>query len=254
MWTTIRRAAGSLAVTALCTATTFAQQRTEPQPKPTAAPKVNQAGKVAAQAGARTAAPNQRQANGPLQRTANKPVLDQSPVQVDKMIAGMLALCNEEEAAIGKFAAGSAQHEEVQKFANTMANDHAMTAKQLQKWSPEATLLSGEARTTEFAKAGATGTALPFDLLQVHQQIASRSIASMEKSLSTKKGADFDMAYVGSQCVMHQQMIDKASVLRQYASPELQAAIDKGIEGAETHLAHAHELIGKLASAEKASK
>ena len=38
----------------------------------------------------------------------------------------------------------------------------------------------------------------------------------MEKSLGAKEGTDFDMAYVGSQCVMHQQMIDKASVLRQY--------------------------------------
>lgn len=252
MWTTIRRAAGSIAVTALCSAPAFAQQRTAEQPKPTAAPAANQAGRPAV-SGTRRVAPTQRQANQPLLRTANKPVVDQTPVQVDKMIAGMLALCNEQEAAVGKFAAGSAQHEDVQKFANTMAKDHAMMAKELQKWAPEATLASGEERTPDNAKPDAN-TAKHFDPMHVQQQIASRSVASMEKSLGAQKGADFDMAYVGSQCVLHQQMIDKASVLRQYASPELQSSIDKGIESAETHLAHAHELIQKLASAEKAGK
>ena len=62
------------------------------------------------------------------------------------------------------------------------------------------------------------------------------------------------MAYVGAQCVMHQQMIDKASVLRQYASPQLQPSIDKGIDAAQSHLDRAHQLIETLASAERESE
>ena len=170
------------------------------------------------------------------------------------MIAGMLALCNEEEAAIGKFASEHAKNEDVQGFAKTMAKDHSMMAKELQKWAPQATLLNGENRTSEITKPGTDGEARAFDPLQVHQQMASRSIASMEKSLGTKEGTDFDMAYVGSQCVMHQQMIDKASVLRQYASPQLQASIDKGIDAAQRHLDRAHQLIESLASAERESQ
>jgi len=165
---------------------------------------------------------------------------------VDQLIAGMLALCNEEEAALGTFAAAHAQHDEVKKFANMMAKEHGAMAKQLQKWAPEATLTGEDDPATETADSSAA-----FEPLRVHQQIASRSIESNEKALSAKKGADFDMAYVGSQCVMHQQMIDKASVLRKYASPDLKAAIDKGIQSAESHLNHTHQLIEELAKAER---
>ena len=247
MWTSIRRAAGSLAVTALCTAPALAQERTE-QPKPAPPKTTSSPSQPTAQTGNRPVPSSKQQTtNRPLQRTVNKPVNSQSPAQVDQMIAGMLALCNEEEAAIGKFAAGHAKHDEVKNFAGMMAKDHEQMAKQLQKWAPEATLARTEDRASDNA-------AMPFDPLQVHQQIASRSIASAEKSMGAKKGTDFDMAYVGSQCVLHQQMIDKASVLRQYASPELQSTIDKGIEAAESHLDHAHQLIEKIASAERGSK
>ena len=253
MLTSIRHAVGLLAVIALCAVPAVAQQRAEQQPKSPAAQGTNQVGQPAVQPGVRGPV-NQQQVNErPLQRTANKPVSDHSPAQVDQRIAGMLALCNEEEAAIGKFAASHAKHDDVQKFANVMAKDHEQMAKQLQKWAPEATLAGRVDRSSNNNETNTQTAAKSFDPLQVHEQIASRSIASTEKSLGSKKGVDFDMAYVGSQCVIHQQMIDKASVLRQYASPELQSTIDKGIQSSESHLEHAHQLIEKLAKAEKSN-
>ena len=244
MWTLIGRAAGALAVSALCTMPAIAQQSNVKQAQAPAVKTKAPASQPAAGNRAGQADSNQR----PLQRTANKPVLDQSPAQIDGMIAGMLALCNEEEATIGKFAATHAQHDGVKKFANMMAKEHADMAKQLQKW---ATLAGHEVRTTN---SNVDGAKISFDPMQVHQEIASRSIASAEKSLTAKKGMDFDLAYVGSQCVVHQQMIDKASVLRQYASPELQAAIDKGIQSTESHLEQSHRLIDTLAQADKGNK
>jgi predicted outer membrane protein len=238
MLITFCRIAGTLACMALCAASALAQAPAN-QPKQTAA------------APAREAA---NQTGQSQRRTANRPVSDADAGNVDQMIAGMLALCNEEEAAVGKFAAEHSENEDVQGFAKTMAKDHSMMAKELQKWAPLATLMNSQDRTSENAKAATEGEARAFDPLQVHQQIASRSIASMEKSLGAKKGTDFDMAYVGSQCVMHQQMIDKASVLRQYASPQLQASIDKGIDAAQSHLDRAHQLIETLASAERSSQ
>jgi predicted outer membrane protein len=232
MWTTIRRAFGPLSIAALCVTPAFSHEATQKSTPPSAINATKPVGRSEVN-----------------QRTANKPVIaDQSPAQVDQMIAGMLALCNEEEAAVGKFASEHAQHADVKKFANMMFTEHAQMAKQLQKWAPEATLKGNDPSIAETSASSTT----PFDPMRVHQQIAVRSLASAKKSMTAKKGADFDMAYVGSQCVLHQQMIDKASVLRQYASPELQAAIDKGITSAESHLNHAHQLIDALASADKA--
>ena len=114
-------------------------------------------------------------------RTANKPVLPElMPAQVDQMIASMLALCNEEEAEVGTFAAKHAQHDDVKKFAEQMAKQHGDMAKQLQKWAPEATLSHRESGDTEKPTASTAGGAMPFDPLSVHQQIATRSLASAE--------------------------------------------------------------------------
>jgi predicted outer membrane protein len=199
-----------------------------------------------------TTRPGARQA-APQQRTAQKPVVEDQ--NVDSMIAGMLALANEEEAVIGKFATERAKHEKVQKFASMMAKDHSQMARELLKWAPEATLASGKSANGNNTQSDQTGEqrTFAFNPLDVHRQIANRCIASTEKELGTKKGADFDMCYIGGQCVLHQQMIDKATVLRQYASPELQASIDKGISSAEDHLQQAKQLIDELASAEKDS-
>jgi len=244
MMKTLGRVAGALALATLCTSPALAQQAPAQQPK-TAAAKASQPGVAAPRS-------NQPSNDRAIPRTANKPVMNQTPAQVDQMIAGMLALCNEEEAMIGKFAADHAKHDDVKTFANMMAKEHGDMAKQLQKWAPEATLMGHDNRTA--ATDETSKSKMPFDPMHVHQQIATRSLASTEKSLIAKKGADFDMAYIGSQCVVHQQMIDKASVLRQYASPDLQSAIDKGIESAESHLAHTHQIIDKLAQAEKGGK
>src|SRR5580704_18714548 len=99
------------------------------------------------------------QAGQPQRRTANRPVSDADAGNVDQMIAGMLALCNEEEAALGKFASEHSKNEDVQGFAKTMAKDHSMMAKELQKWAPQATLMNGEDRTSEIAKSGKDGEA-----------------------------------------------------------------------------------------------
>lgn len=268
MWTSIRRSAATVAAAALCTTPLIAQEKTTEQPRPASA-KINDptgqtpqpatqpgtlpAGQAARQP-ARQPAQVQPQGARPIQRTVNKPVVtNQSPAETDQLIAGMLALGNEEEAMLGKFATEHAKHEQVQKFAEMMNKDHSQLAKQLQKWAPDATLTSSDEQSAANEKQ-AHNTQVPFDHEQACKQVAARCLASSKKFLGEKKGSDFDMAYVGSQCVVHQQMIDKATVLRQYASADLRSTIDKGIESAENHLGHAKELIEKLASAEKSSE
>jgi predicted outer membrane protein len=249
MLTAIRFVAVSGLLLGICSSL-LAQQR-EPAP---ANPRLKNPPAATAAPGAAPATPIQARDRA-VPRTANKPVLPEiMPAQVDQMIASMLALCNEEEAEVGTFAAKHAQHDDVKKFAEQMAKQHGDMAKQLQKWAPEATLGHGHEGNTEKSTASAAGGPMPFDPLRVHQQIASRSLASAEKFLGGKKGTDFDMAYVGSQCVLHQQMIDKASVLRQYASPDLRSTIDKGIDAAEQHLDQTKSLIEKLSAAEKKAK
>jgi len=84
------------------------------------------------------------------------------------------------------------------------------------------------------------------DFFQVKQQIAQRCLAQAQRNWSEHRGNEADMAFVGQQIVAHEQMLATAETLRQYASPELQNVIDKGIQGTQMHLDHAKNLIRTL--------
>jgi len=84
------------------------------------------------------------------------------------------------------------------------------------------------------------------DFFQVNQQIAQRCLAQAQRCWSENKGSEAEMAFVGNQIAMHEHMLATAETLRQYASPELQNVIDKGIQGTQMHLEHAKNLIRTL--------
>jgi|GEM_PF-1174614 len=113
----------------------------------------------------------------------------------------------------------------------------------------------GDAAGRESSKGavgGATAAGRPaggFDWLSVKRQIGQRLLASMERDLGKRQGAEFDPAYIGSQIVMHEEMIATQQVLREHASPDLQKVIDGGIEHAQMHLDSAKQIISQLPSA-----
>jgi len=267
MSSTFRFAAALATVGAMCVSAAWAQQRDDQssgqatgkstvQPRP-AASKAAQGN--APRAGTQTS--GQPQA-GAQPRTANKPVADQQIANPDHFIAASLRICSEEEVALGQFAAEHSENKQVQKFADMMIKEHSELAQDLAKWAPDASLgvaiagnrgKSGEAATARTVRTDQSDNAAgkSFDILAVRKKIAMRCLESSKKELGSKEGSDFDKCYVGQQIVLHQQMIEKASVLRDYASPDLQASIDKGLDGAKEHLDHAKQLVEKLSGGEK---
>jgi predicted outer membrane protein len=219
--------------------------------------------------GARDAVRNTREAVReavPRRVTANRPV--DGVANADQTIAQCLEIGNQEEIALGTLAAGKTQNAKVKQFAEMLAQDHGKLAASLEKFGakpvdlaavhgPEhATATAREARTAERKerreeRAGEAAvaqhkTAAKLDFVDAKRQMAERCLENARKCWSEKSGLEADMAFVGSQLVLHQQMIDAQEVLRQYASPELQQVIDQGIEGSRAHLLHARQLIDEL--------
>jgi predicted outer membrane protein len=179
-------------------------------------------------------------------------------------------------------AAGKTQNPKVKQFAEMIAKDHGKLAADLEKFgatpvdlaavhgaqhtAPGAPAAGREARTAERkerreeraerSEAGVTEqrTAAKLDFVDAKRQMAQRCLENARQCWNEKSGHEADMAFVGSQLVLHQQMIDAQEVLRQYASPELQQVIDQGIEGSRAHLTHAKQLIEELSGHAKASE
>ena len=186
--------------------------------------------------------------------TVNKPADQQGHGKTkDNMIATCLAISNAEEVAMAKLAASKAENAKVRNFAEKMVKDHVDMLAKLEGLGGHAEIGEGQANSdtagtkqpqltsTEQGKTGA------LDFITIKRQIAQQCLESAEKTWQEKKPADAEMCYVGQQVVMHQQMIDAATVMQQYASGELKDVIDDGIETAKSHKKHAEQLIEELA-------
>jgi predicted outer membrane protein len=205
---------------------------------------------------------------GPRRVTANRPA--EGAANADQTIAQCLAISNQEEIALGTLAASKTQNQKVKAFAEMLAKDHGQVAAQLEKFgatkidlaavhgaqdaiTPEAG--AREARTAERRDRRDAAADQPterrtgarLDFIDVKRQMAQRCLENARQCWNEKQGHEADMAFVGSQLVLHQQMIDAQEVLKTYASPELQQVIDQGIERSRAHLAQAKQLVDELA-------
>lgn len=202
------------------------------------------------------------------ERTVLRPT--QGAMNADHHIAAILALGNMQEVALGNFASQQSQSEQVRSFAQQMVKDHGQMLQKLQPFAPDFVSMTGAARTgaptttTDAAaptesganiqvgatqvQVGATaaGSRMGFDPLRVMREVSERHIASAERELSQKRGAQFDKCYVGMQSVAHMHMLDKLQVFRNYASPQLQPGIDEAIQTTQAHLQHAKQLMASL--------
>jgi len=218
---------------------------------------------------------------GPRRVVANKPVAESmTPTQRrDRQIADWLLQCNQNEIALAKLAAAKTDNKQVRQFAEMLEKDHSQDLSELQRFaSPmsNADAASAPAGKTA-AQQGGVDVVAPFvevavggngeagtpasadnqtglNFLAVQHQIGQRFLNLTEKEWESKSGHQRDMAFVGRQLVMHQHLIATEEVLRQYASPDLQPLLDKGLKEAHNHWNDAKSLIEELAHHEHSSK
>jgi len=206
------------------------------------------------------AQPSQTQPN---RTTVNKPVVgDHSNQQTTRQVASLLAICNHKEVKLAELAKQKSESKDVKEYAEMMIKDHNDMVSKLSQFggqsgldsasthsSAATTPAAAQNRPATNAATGMQGGGLDFVAVQRHA--AQECLSKAEKNWSEHKSADADMAYIGAQVVAHEEMINQATALRPYASPELQKEIDKGIEAAKHHRDEAHKIIKKLSQDEK---
>ncbi len=212
-------------------------------------------------------APAADRAAGQVNRAADDRAADRSS-NSDRTIAECLAISNQEEIALAKLAAARSENPKVKQLAETMIKDHQKSLAELKAFggedvalraqsdaTPQRTARSepGAARPGRAPQAATQRTAARqvegLNFLDVKRQIAEKCIQSTEKQWNEHRGAEGDKWFLGQQVVLHQQSIDAQEVLKQYASPEFQTVIDKGISTSQMHLTHAKDLLKELDSA-----
>jgi predicted outer membrane protein len=198
--------------------------------------------------------------------TANRPVAGQER-STDQTIAECLAIENQEEVSLARLAAAKSKDDKIRQFAEMLIKEHTEQLSQLQQFGGQVAQREpagqpGQQKTAEQDAQAPRGQVADgrrqtggkqFDFIEVKQQMAQMCLANAQREWEEKKAGDAELCYLGAQIVAHQKMVDGQKVLRQYASPQLQQVLDKGIEAAQKHLEHAEHLMKSLASDSKES-
>ena len=178
----------------------------------------------------------------------------------DQTVASCLTISNQEEVALAKLAVSHAENPKVKQLAEALIKDHQECLGELKAFSgapvalrtpsddsarkqDSASEVTREAETQRTAARDLDG----LNFLDIKRKMAEKCVQSAEKQWNAHRGAEGDQCFVGTQIVMHQQMIDAQEVLMQYASPKLQTFIEKSLDGTKMHLAHAETLMKELA-------
>ncbi len=198
-------------------------------------------------------------------------------------LATCLAIENQAEVAIAKFAQEKSGNASVKEFARMLVKDHTAFLQKLQQYAPEATRdgflmdhastsetdsrqardssakvqpAGGASRTTdkdirqtaavEGGEARHAGNSI--DFLALHKEIAQECLSESKEKLGKKNGNEFDECFIGHQIAMHGAMKDKLVVFKRHTSGELAQTIAAGIETTETHMKKAEEIMKQLAS------
>ena len=216
------------------------------------------------------ASPQQANANQAAAKTMSQGVV--TPQQ----IATCLALDNQEEVILAKFAQEKSKNKEVADFAKMIAEEHQSCLKKLSKFAPDASregyltdhqsehsnskndsglaaiggsnpssTTTPNRQNTQNAPTNGTATT-GIDMMQLQREIAQQCIADSKKYLSAKDGGEFDKCFVGMQIAKHAAMHTKLVVLQRHTTDEMKQMVTEGIQATAKHLKAAEALMAKL--------
>lgn len=100
------------------------------------------------------------------------------------------------------------------------------------------------ARTAELDMKDPTGGSLDFIGLQ--HEVAEQCVESFRQELERLDEAEFDMYYVISQCLAHQDMIGRLEVFARHVSPDLRPTLKELQQSAQSHLDQANQIKSQL--------
>lgn len=188
----------------------------------------------------------------------------------DQTLALCLAIADQEQVLLSRFAKDRATDADVKAFAVALEKAHQTSVEQLKALSPPVNAIGAtvdgtaqseakraESRGDDANQADATGVtetslkhvddkALKVDFLQLHQEISAQCLSDSKEMLNSKKGAEFDQCFVGLQIAKHASSHATLTVLQRHSTGKLQEWIKSALVTNAKHMEAAVNLMEKL--------
>ncbi|MEO9590102.1 DUF4142 domain-containing protein [Rhodopirellula bahusiensis] len=157
---------------------------------------------------------------------------------VTQAIVQKLQKANENEIELAKMAMQKTDHSELKQLTQTIVRDHEALNQKLQQFSNQ-------------NQANSKGQRVPAQLCQIADQACDNAMKMTKDMLTKYEGQDFQMAFLGQQCVAHTMMLAELKAIESTGPQELQPIAQEAISKVEKHLEKAKQLAKKLEDDEK---
>lgn len=238
---TFRITIASLALAALASMpTASAQQRAPGQPD------------EPAQAGTQSPEAQAEQSDRYEARRISPDSQQQGPMTVSQAILQKLQKANEAEVELAKLAQQKTDNPEVRQLTQTIIQDHQALNQKLQQFAQQRQAsqsgLNRDASqsTAQSRSAPSQSATVPPELCQVAERACENALQMTKTMLGNYQGQDFNMAFLGQQCVAHTMMLAELKAIESVGPEELKAIAQQAAAKVETHLQQTKQLAKKF--------
>lgn len=165
---------------------------------------------------------------------------DQQAMTVQDAIVQKLKKANEAEIQLAKLALEKSDNQDVKKLAETLVKDHQECVQKLQQGI-------GQPQQQDTPRvAGNTVAMVPHELCKIAEKACENSLAMTKEMLTQYEGNDFNMAFLGQQCVAHTMMLAELKAIESDGPKELNEFAKEARNKVQEHLEKCKKLAKQI--------
>lgn len=181
--------------------------------------------------------------------TRRVPYESQGAKTVKDALVEKLQKANDAEIELAKLAQQKSDNQEVKQMAQTLIQDHQALNQKLEQFSQRrgssSQVQNGNPSTSQ-SRTERQSDLVPQELCDVTEAACDNALKMTKDMLGKYEGQDFNMAFLGQQCVAHTMLLAELKAIESKGPKELQTIAQEAAEKVQMHLEKAKQLAKKL--------
>lgn len=163
----------------------------------------------------------------------------QAGVTVEQALVMKLKKANQSEIELSELATQKTDNQEVRQLAQMLIDEHQALNEDLKKVEMKSQTTAPDKRSSQVAM-------VPHELCQIGEQACQNVLTMTKEMLGTYQGQDFNMAFLGQQCIAHTMMLGELKAIESDGPKELRQFASQAAAKVEKHLEKTKLLAKKL--------
>jgi len=179
--------------------------------------------------------------NSPADRDDSKRAKKDSHagVTVEQALVMKLKKANQAQIELAQLAQQKTDNQEVRQLAQTLIDEHQALNQDLKKIDMKSNAATSTNQSSQTPM-------VPHELCQIGEQACQNTLTMTKEMLNKHQGQDFNMAFLGQQCVAHTMMLGELKAIESDGPSGLRQFSNQAAAKVEKHLEKAKQLAKKL--------